>query len=225
MIVLVGGIKGGTGKTTVATNLAVMRANAGYDCLLVDADDQETATDFSAQRNERREGKAGYTAVKLTGLAVRSEGKRLASKYESTIIDTGGRDTTSLRAAIAIADVMLVPFAPRSFDLWSLEKTVTLVEEMRAANPGLRAYSFLNRADVKGADNREAENLLRENETLLFLPAILCARKAFSNASAFGLSVTELKPPDEKAVTEITTLYDQVFAPIPSKSRRAKTLK
>jgi hypothetical protein len=53
----------------------------------------------------------------------------------------------------------------------------------------------------------------------------LCARKAFSNASAFGLSVTELKPPDEKAVTEITTLYDLVFAPIPSKSRRTKTLK
>lgn len=44
MIITVGGIKGGSGKTTVATNLAVIRANDGRDVLLIDADDQETAS-------------------------------------------------------------------------------------------------------------------------------------------------------------------------------------
>ena len=66
-IYTVGGIKGGSGKTTVATNLTVLLAADGRDVLLVDADDQETATDFTAWRNKNTEGQAGYTAIQLTG--------------------------------------------------------------------------------------------------------------------------------------------------------------
>ena len=73
MIIVVGGIKGGSGKTTVATNLAVIRAKDGRDVLLVDADDQETATDFTVLRNERMDGNAGYTSIKLAGPAVRTQ--------------------------------------------------------------------------------------------------------------------------------------------------------
>lgn len=50
MILVCGGIKGGSGKTTMATNLAAMRAGAGKDVLLVDADEQESATIFTAIR-------------------------------------------------------------------------------------------------------------------------------------------------------------------------------
>ena len=64
MIIVVGGIKGGSGKTTVATNLAVIRSTAGRDLLLIDADDQETASDFTILRNERMQGGAGYTSIK-----------------------------------------------------------------------------------------------------------------------------------------------------------------
>ncbi|HYO90311.1 MAG TPA: ParA family protein, partial [Pyrinomonadaceae bacterium] len=62
MIIVVGGIKGGSGKTTVATNLAVIRSAEGHDVLLIDADDQETSTDFTIIRNERRPEGAGYTS-------------------------------------------------------------------------------------------------------------------------------------------------------------------
>ena len=64
MIVTAGGIKGGSGKTTVATNLAVRRAAAGSDVLLVDADDHETATDFTNLRNERH-GQVGEASKRL----------------------------------------------------------------------------------------------------------------------------------------------------------------
>jgi len=52
MIIVISGIKGGSSGTTVATNLAVMRSSYGKDVLLVDADDQETSTDFTILRNE-----------------------------------------------------------------------------------------------------------------------------------------------------------------------------
>src|SRR5512132_1311346 len=97
MIIVCGGIKGGSGKTTVATNLAVMRARAGADVLLIDADDQETSFDFTVLRNERRWRDAGYTCIELTGPALRTETLRLSEKYEDIVIDTGGRDTTSQR--------------------------------------------------------------------------------------------------------------------------------
>lgn len=211
MIVVVGGIKGGSGKTTVATNLAVVRAAAGRDVLLIDADDQETASDFTILRNERMPKGAGYTGIKLTGPAVRTETLRLADKYADIIIDTGGRDTTSQRASLSVAHVLLVPFVPRSFDVWTLEKVGTLVGEMRAANPGLTAYAFLNRADPRGQDNEGAGEAIKEATELRFLDMPLGSRKAFSNAAAQGMAVTELKPQDSKATEEIMMLYRYLF--------------
>lgn len=211
MIVVCGGIKGGSGKTTVATNLAVMRALAGADVLLIDADDQETSFDFTVLRNELKENAAGYTCIKLTGAALRTETLRLSEKYQDIVIDTGGRDTTSQRAALSIADVLLVPFVPRSFDVWTLEKVARVVGEVRALNTKLIAYAFLNRADPRGQDNEEAATVIRDTEALTFLDTPLGTRKAFANVGAIGLCVCELLPNDPKAIAEITTLFEHLF--------------
>ena len=211
MIVVVGGIKGGSGKTTIAANLAVMRACDGHDVLLIDADDQETASDFTLLRNERATHEATYTSIKLTGQAVRTETLRLADKYAEIIIDTGGRDTTSQRAALSVADLLLVPFVPRSFDVWTLEKVSELVGEMRLANPGLRACVFINRADPSGRDNDEAAAALRETDGLEFIATPIGTRKAFGNAAAQGLAVSELRPRDAKALREMERLYRYLY--------------
>lgn len=210
MIIVVGGIKGGSGKSTVATNLAIMRSQ-DRDVLLVDADDQETATDFTILRNDRREGGAGYTSIKLSGQAVRTEVKSLASKYQDIIIDTGGRDTTSQRAALTVADVLLVPFVPRSFDLWTVEQLAALVAEVKSINDKLQPYVFINRADPSGEDNIEAAESLKEIEGITFLDTPLGTRKVFGNAAANGLAVTEYKPENDKAIKEMMTLFEFVF--------------
>jgi chromosome partitioning protein len=210
MIVVVGGIKGGSGKTTVATNLVIMRAAEGRDVLLIDADDQETAADFTQLRNEKL-GNAGYTSIKLAGSAVRTQTARLAEKYDDIIVDTGGRDTTSQRAGLAIADRLLVPFVPRSFDVWTLERVSVLVDEMRTANPKLEAHTFLNRADSRGQDNDEAAEVLKDTISLKFSNLAIGTRKAFGNAAAAGLAVMELKPQDLKAAEEMMALYRYVF--------------
>ena len=143
-------VKGGSGKTTVATNLAVIRAAAGRDVLLVDADDQATASDFTMLRNQRLGADAGFTSIMLGGAAVRTETGRLADKYDDIIIDTGGRDTTSQRAALTVSDALLVPFVPRSFDVWTLESVPELIAEIRTVNPEFAAFAFINRADPRG---------------------------------------------------------------------------
>jgi chromosome partitioning protein len=211
MILVIGGVKGGSGKTTVAINLAVMRSKAGFDVLLIDADDQESASDFTALRNKSHDTGAGYTCIKLTGANVRTETQRLKNKYQDIIIDTGGRDTTSQRAALTIANVLLVPFAPRSLDIWTLDKVSKVIDEVQTVNTNLTAYAFLNRADPRGTDNEEAEEILKSVSNINFIDRPLITRKAFGNATSAGAGVVELKPEDKKATEEVEALYKYIF--------------
>jgi chromosome partitioning protein len=208
MIYTIGGIKGGSGKTTIASNLAVMLHLKGRDVLFVDADDQETATDFTHWRNENLPNGAGYTAIQLANNAVRTEILKLKSKYDDIVIDTGGRDTTSQRAALTVSDVYIAPFIPRSFDMWTLEKVVRLIDEMRTAKPDLRAYAVLNKTDSRGSDNDEAKEFLADTNSIILVEATLGHRKSFANAASKGLSVVEYKPADDKAIGEIKALFN-----------------
>jgi chromosome partitioning protein len=213
MVVVCGGIKGGVGKTTLATNLAVMRSLAGKDVLLVDADDQGTASDFTAIRNEEmaEQGGAGYTSIKLHGASVRSEVTRMAAKYDDIIIDVGGRDTAGQRAALSVANIYVIPFLPGSFDVWTLDSVGKLVEEARAFNEKLKAVCVINRADAKGSDNAEAAAIAKEIPGLDFIDAPLGNRKSFRSAAAQGLAVIEVKPSDPKAIAEMKRLYQLIF--------------
>src|SRR5688572_28998407 len=112
MIVTVGGIKGGCGKSTISIGLVILRS-VSSNTLLVDADTQCSASDFTLLRTERT-GSAGYTCVQLTGRAVRSEVLKLAEHYDDIIIDVAGRDTAGQRAAVSTSDVLIVPVVPRA---------------------------------------------------------------------------------------------------------------
>ena len=211
MKIVAGGIKGGSGKTTLAANLAVMRSLQDRDVLLVDADDQQSASEFVSVRMEERDGDRGFTCVRLDGRAVRDQVQRLEDKYDDVIIDTGGRDTTSQRAALTIADLLLVPFGPRSLDIWTLERVEDLVEDARAVNPDLRAYAFINRADHQGNYNQETREVLTDSEVIDFIPETLGNRKSFAIAFDYGQGVVEYTPRDKKAIREMKELYNAVF--------------
>jgi len=211
MIIVTGGIKGGSGKTTIATHLAIMRAQQGADILLIDADDQETSFDFSSLRSSSEVKLPEYTCIKLSGKAVRTEIIKMKEKYDDIIVDAGGRDTINQRAALSTADILIVPFVPRSFDLWTLDNVASVVQEIKQINPTLKAYAFLNRADSRGYDNEEAREMIKENDNLMTLPISIGNRKAFGNAAADGKAVNELKALDKKAIMEIENLYKCIF--------------
>lgn len=210
MIVMIAGVKGGTGKTTIATNLAVMRAATGKKLLLVDADEQGSTSIWANQRDvlgiETR-----WTTVSFGGKSLRSQLLRMQDDYDDIIIDVGGRETTSLRASLSIADVCIVPFKPRSLDIWTLGDVKAVVAEMKPTNPKLKVFAFINQADPKGSDNEGSRSILEESEEIKCMPMIVGCRKAFANAASDGLGVTEMKVQDKKAVQEITSVYDFIY--------------
>lgn len=212
MIVVCGGLKGGTGKTALATNLAVIRSAHGKDVLLIDADEQGSSALFSERRNHAFDD-SGYTQINLAGAAVQSETLRLKPKYDDIIIDVGGRHTTSLRASMAVADIFLVPCPPRSVDTDSLPQLAEIITEMKVGNPNMKVFCFINRADLNKRDNDDTKTIIREIPELEFIDRPLGSRKAFGNAHALGQSVVELKGiyKDSKAAEEIIDLYKYIF--------------
>ena len=211
MVISFNSIKGGVGKSTLATTMAAWLASNNQDVLLVDGDDQETSSDFTAWR-EQTLGNTGYTLVNMTGANLRKQVEAMKPKYDHIIIDTGGRDTTSQRAALSVADVSMIPFVPRSFDLWTITKVVSLIEEIQSIrNEPLVAYAFLSRADTRSADNRDVADALSQIESLTYLPYPIINRKAISNAAGMGLTVFELDQPDTKAMKEIEELFNYVL--------------
>ncbi|WP_371877184.1 AAA family ATPase [Alsobacter ponti] len=222
MIICVGGTKGGTGKSTVATNLAVMLATAGRDVLLIDADEQRTSVDFTNMRNQNRADGAGYTCIALSGRAVVTETRRLSPKYQDIVIDVGGGHSASHRAALAVCDLYLVPLAPRSFDVWTLDKVAELVEEARVTNPDFRACAFLNRADAVGAENTAAAEIIQSQPAVELLKATLGNRKSYSRAATAGLAVVELRPQDPKASDEMRALARELGLGISARKAKPK---
>lgn len=210
MIIVIGGIKGGSGKTTLCTNLAVIRALQGKRVLLVDADDQRSASDWA----EHREGlgiTTPWTTIQLNGASVRTQILKMAKDYDDILIDTGGRDTTSQRSALTIADIFLAPFQPRSLDVWTIGKVVSLINEIKTVNHGLKAFAIINRADPQGIDNQDAADIIKETDGIVYLPTAIGQRKAFANAAAEGLGIIELKTQDKKAIAEIKQLCTALF--------------
>ncbi len=210
MIVVVGGIKGGTGKTTIATNLAVLRSKNARKVLLVDADEQRSTSIWANQRDVMGI-ETNWSTIQLTGKAIYTQIGRMKPDYDDIIIDVGGRETNSLRASIVVADICLIPFKPRSLDVWTLGDVKSVISEMRTANQKLLAFAIINQADAKGSDNDAALDILKECEEIKCLEFTIGSRKAFANAASDGLGVVEMKTQDKKAIQEIRELHDFLY--------------
>lgn len=213
VILTVAHTKGGVGKSTLAFELALMRAKAGRDVWLVDADQQGSALTAATVRAE-----AGRTPVLacsqfITASALGIQVRRQADKFEDVVIDCGAKDSEALRMALVLADTVLVPVQPRGLDIWALGQMAALVEVAAAARGSLRVLAVLNLADPgTSPDNVDAASAVGDFQVLQLLDTPIRRRKAFASAAVRGLLVEELAPPiDSKAVQELSALALMVF--------------
>lgn len=210
MIILIGGTKGGTGKSTICTNLVVKRSSIGKNTLLIDGDEQRTTSKWVDHR-ERKKIPTEWTTVQYYGASMREQISKLRRKYDEIFIDCGGKDSHSQRAALTVCDVLVAPFAPKSFDVWSTCELIPLVSEARIYNPNLKVVIVINQADHFGKDNAAAMEILSQEKNVTCLTQVIKRRKAFSNASAQGLGIFELEPKDHKAIYEMQQVCDAIF--------------
>lgn len=211
MILTVCNTKGGVGKTTLALSLAIARTSAGRDVWLIDADRQASASTALTMRAEAGQLPTIASAQYTDGAALRSQVVHQKAKFQDVVIDAGGRDNTALRAALTLSDTVLVPFQPRSIDVWALSDIAVLVEEVRALGRDLRVLGVLSMADTQGQDNGDAAATLADYPAIQYLDTPIRRRKSVANAAGAGLCVLEYLPADLKARHEFQALYDQVF--------------
>ena len=196
--------KGGAGKSTLATNMAVHAGEEGEKVLLLDVDFQSTSTKWWERRDEE------YPDLKKIRPEEFDEALNLAKRqgYSLVLVDTAGVHALELHNTVVKADFCIIPAQPSIADIEAVFPTVELMK--RAA----KNFSFvLTRCPAVGQDQVAA----REGLSGLGLVAkpFTVERKAYKNSLAQGLGVTEYDPQD-KATMEIKELFKLVK----NKSRR-----
>lgn len=209
MILVIGNTKGGAGKSTLAVNIAVARSLSGKNVLLVDGDKQQTAMTFTNVRIANR-GNAGYTAICLYESAISAQVKTLAPKYDDVIIDVGGTDNKGLRAAMMVADKVIIPVHPTNFDIWAIDTMAELVGMCKQIR-SFDAIAVINMAYHQGDDNNDAAEIISEIDHFQLYPGVIGNRKVFNDAKALGKSVFETKVKNERAISEMTDLINYIY--------------
>ena len=211
MILLLGGEKGGTGKSTLATNIAAWLAQQRCDVILVDTDLQRTAANWVDRRNLIQPAVSVVHCTERHGNVFHAL-KDLARRYEQVIVDAGGRDSEELRTALVAAHKVYVPLKASQPDLETSLHMNEVVQLARGMNPSLQARVIICMAPTNPSikETAEAQDLLKELSELTPSAVTVSERKVYRDAMAEGRGVIDLG--NDKAIVEIEGLVKEIYS-------------
>jgi chromosome partitioning protein len=187
LVITVAQQKGGTGKTTLAANIAAALA-PGQRVVLLDIDPQRTLTRWHALRTSRATPPPALDFSDVAGWRLAAELDRLRHSHDVVVIDSPPQVDTDAKLAVRRADIVLVPVQPSPPDVWAAEAMLKL-----AAGEGRPARLVLNRVPVAS----RLRDMVRADIVARGLPALhaeLGNRTGFALAFAEGLGVVEAEP-------------------------------
>ena len=205
MILLVGGEKGGSGKSCLAQNIAVYLQHRQKDVLLLDADPQGTTTDWAKEREEN-DGLTNLPCVQASG-NIRQILKDLAKRYQVIVVDAGGQDSEALRSAMTVATHLLLPFRPKRRDLKTLVHVSQLVKLAKAVNPDMLVRGVITQCPTLPSQTQRILDAKEACQSFGIEPlqSITCNRNVYDDADENGSSVLEAET-DLKAKEEVESL-------------------
>ena len=207
--------KGGSGKSTIASSLAVAAHEAGERVFVIDMDPQASLLRWFKVRNDKSVAVEAVTPGKLNAALAALE----KSGVTLVLIDTAGSDNAGSQAAMKAADLCLIPCRPNAFDLWASENTRKQMREMR------KEYAFLLNQCPPAQQTARVEEGSKALEAMggLITP-LIGGRVDYQEAARMGWGVTELNP-SGMAAEEMRKLWSSIkrrLAKIaPSRGRKA----
>ncbi len=210
MIVMIGGVKGGTGKSTIATNLAAYLANKGADVLLLDVDPQATAYKWAMRRQAQHPDAPKVNTAQASG-RVFDVLRDVARRYEHIVIDSGGHASDAMKSAMLGAQKLYVPLRPSQADLETVGEMVSMVADVRGLNFALEAFSLISLASTNPVvfEAQEAREALQDIPEITLSANVIRDRKIYRDAFFEGVSVIEMT--NNKATPEVQLLAQEVF--------------
>lgn len=200
--------KGGSGKTTVATNVAAELVRRGKTVFIIDTDKQESASDWHAARGEDRP----QIPVKWVSddAELASQVRAVAQSYDVVLIDGAANVSEITATAVQICDAIVIPVQPTPRDLWGTGDLVDLVRAMRERSGGQPPAAFIvTRAFAGTKLSRDVDTaLLKLN--LPVLDARIHNRQIYPSVEIIGLGVVEAEPNGD-AAREIIAIVDELI--------------
>jgi len=201
--------KGGAGKSTLATSVAVAAHESGERVCLIDLDPQATLSTWGKTRGQNDIPVIACTAGKLPSVlsALAKQGVTLA------IFDTPGAEGPAAAAAIATAQLCVIPSRPTAFDLWASANTRQTIKSLKAE------YAFVLNQCPPAQQSLRVEEGMKALEAMgaLMSPLVL-ARVDYQEAARRGWGATEWNPAGA-AADEMRALWASL------KKRLAKSAK
>lgn len=216
--------KGGVGKTTLSIHIATALAlRLGADAeknrhkvLLIDADPQGSALDWSAER----QAPPNFPVIGLPKPTLHREMPALSQGYEWVIIDGPPRVNDLARSAIAASDLVLIPVQPSPFDVWAAQDIIDIVNECAVLKPDQTTRFVINRLFPNTTLGAEVKEALASFEVPMLESAIR-NRTEYAKAARNGLTALETEPHGH-AAQEINTLIEELFTLLGISSNRKK---
>ncbi|HHO59385.1 MAG TPA: ParA family protein [Thiotrichales bacterium] len=209
MLTVVGNLKGGTGKSTVAFNLAVWLAHDKNGVRAFDLDPQCTLQDVCEVREEDGFEPTFEVSADLDEL-VALAGDR--SSKQPIIVDMSASNMPAMEKAISLADRILIPVQPSQADIWSTQRFLKIIAGNLDKKRNTEVLGFINRADTHRGirETDEAEQALQMLQGVKALGVRLYQRTAYRRSFSEGLGVFELDPMGKasKEMKKLAALLD-----------------